>query len=150
MRKAILTMVLSVVCISGALAGNLKISKFVGLWDVDFDRTMEEAKKSPKYNEKEAERMPAMIKRMMGKMKIKLTDKQMIYVRGTKEVVFPYSVKSSDDKSVTIEIRKGDDTATVAFILIDGKYMNFKSSASDDMHYYVWKKGAVKKTEKKE
>ena len=145
MRKIMLVMVLSVVWGCGAIDEDLDMSTFTGLWEVDFDRTMEEGKKSPKYDEKMATRMPDMIKRMMATMKVKLTDKEMIYLRGTKEVVIPYTVNSSDQKSVTVTMKKETEEATAVFTLIDGEYMNFKASASDDMHYYVWKKGTEKK-----
>lgn len=147
MRKVMLTMVLCMAGCSGVLAGDLGMSNFIGLWEVDFDRTMEEGKKSPKYDDKMAERMPAMIQRMMKKMTIKFTDKEMIYFMGTNEVTFPYSIKSSDSTSVTVSMKQGSNEATVVFTLIRGKYMNFKSSASDDMDYYVWKKGTKKKVE---
>lgn len=149
MRKVILAMALSAIWCSTTLAANMDMSKFVGQWEVDYDRTLTEGKKSPKYNEKMAERMPAMIKRLMAKMKIKLTEKEMTYIMGTKEMKLPYSVKSADAKSVTISIKQGQKEVTVVFTLIDGKYMNFKSSGSDDMHYYVWKKGTEKKAEAK-
>ena len=145
MRKIMLVMVLSVVWGCGAIDEDLDMSKFTGLWEVDFDRTMEEGKKSPKYDEKMATRLPDMIKRMMATMKVKLTDTEMIYLRGTKEVVIPYTVDSSDQKSVTVTMKQGPEEATAVFTLIDGMYMNFKTSASDDMHYYVWKKGTEKK-----
>ena len=145
MRTVIMVMALSAVWGCGANVEELDMSKFTGMWEVDFDRTLEEGKKSPKYDETMATRMPDMIKRMMATMKVKLTDKEMIYLRGTKEVVIPYTVKSSDHTSVTVTIKQGPEEATAVFTLIDGNYMNFKSSASDDMHYYVWKKGTEKK-----
>ena len=101
---------------------------------------MEASKKSPKYNKKDAERMPAMIKRMMGMMKIKLSEKEMIYLRGTRQMKAPFTIKSADKKSVTVVIKQGEQQITVIFTLLDKKYMNFKSSGSDDMDYYVWKK----------
>jgi hypothetical protein len=136
MHKALL--VFAFVFIAGAaLAENLDMSRFVGLWGVDYERTMEEGKKSPKYD---AEKMPAMIKGMMTKMKIRLTDSEMIYVRGAREVKMPYTVTSSDARSVTAGVSQGSQEITLTFILIDGEYMNFKSSGSDDMAYYVWKR----------
>ena len=126
---------------STVAAGNLEINTFIGVWTVDYDRTMEEGKKSPKYD---AERMPAMIKGMMAKMKIKLTDTEMIYLRGAKEMKFPYSVTSSDAQSVTITANPGPQEITIVFTLVDGEYMQFKSSGSDDMKYYVWKQETAK------
>jgi len=128
-------------------AKDMGIAAFAGLWEVDFDRTMEEGKKSPKYDKTTAERMPDMIKKMMAMMKVKVTDKEMVYLRGTRKMAFPFAVKSSDEKSVTGTMKLGPNEATVVFTLIDGVYMNFKSSASDDMDYYVWKKSTGSRTE---
>ena len=139
MHKSIATIALMLVVGSAAAADSLDVSTFIGLWGVDYDHTMEEGKKSPKYD---AERMPAMIKGMMAKMKIKLTEREMIYLRGAKEIKLPYSVTSSDAQSLTVSVNQGPQEVTVTFTLIDGEYMNFKSSGSDDMAYYVWKKEA--------
>ena len=140
MRKAILAMVFSAIWCSTTLAGNLDMGKLAGMWEVDYDRTMAEGKKSPKYDDKMAERLPAMVKRMMGRMRITLTDKEMIYVMGAKEMALPYTVKSSDANSVTVSAKQGTKEVTVVFTLIEATYMNFKSSGSDDMDYYVWKR----------
>ena len=91
------------------------------------------------------QQMDVMRQRMMEKMKIKLTETEMIYLRGSKEIKVPYTVKSSDKTSITISAKQGSIDAAVVFTLIDGEYMSFKSSGSDDMAYYVWKKGAEKK-----
>lgn len=137
MKRAILILMITMFVTGGITAADLKIDAFSGTWSVDFDRTMEEAKKSPKYD---GERVPAMIKRMMAKMKIDMTDKEMTYIRGAKEMKMPFTVKSSDDQSVTVSVKQGDQEATIKFTLIDGAFMNFNSSGSDDMDYYIWKK----------
>ncbi|MCZ6875952.1 MAG: hypothetical protein O7G88_20885 [bacterium] len=143
MRKSIACVVLISICwVSQAVAGNNDMSKFLGLWRVDFERTMEEAKKSPKYSAKDAERLPAMVKKMMGMMTIKLADGSMSYVRGSREMNLPYRVKAASGNSATVVCSRGDKTFDVRFTLIDGKYMNFKSAASDDMDYYIWKRTA--------
>ena len=144
-QKTMVIMALSVICCSMTWAGDLNMDTFIGVWEVDYDRTLEESKNSPKYDEKMAERMPAMIKRMMGTMKIKLTEEEMVYARGAKEIKFPYTVKSSDAESVTISIAQEAAEITVVFTLVDEAYMGFKSSASDDMHYYVWAKATEMK-----
>jgi hypothetical protein len=135
-----LVAVISIFWVSQAMAGDNEMNSFLGLWRVDFERTMEAAKKSPKYSAKDAERLPAMVKKMMGMMKIKLADGNMSYVRGAKEISIPYRVKTASRNSATVACSHGDKTFDVRFTLIDGNYMNFKSSASDDMHYYIWKR----------
>lgn len=141
MRKSIAFVTLiSIFWVSQAIAGSNEMTPFLGLWHVDFERTMEAAKKSPKYSAKDAERLPLMVKKMMGMMKIKLADGSMSYVRGSKEISIPYKVKTASGNSATVACSHGDKTFDVRFTLIDGNYMNFKSSASDDMHYYIWKR----------
>lgn len=140
MRKTILAMLLVTVLGHGAFAEPLDIESFTGLWEVDFDRTMEAAKQSPKYDPAEAERMPDMIKRMMGKMKIRLTGTEMVYLRGSREMALPFSVSAADEASLTLGVKQGDQEATIVLNLIDGEFLNFKSSGSDDMDYYIWRK----------
>lgn len=130
-----LTAVLTMSC--AAFAGHLEISRFAGDWVVDYDRTLEAGKKSPKYD---AERMPAMIKSMMEKMKIRMTENEMIYLRGKKELKIPFTVKSSDEKTLTVSVTQGNEQVTIVFTLIDGACMNFKSSGSDDMDFFIWTK----------
>ena len=141
MKKIIiLSLLIGIFGVSDVLGGGNQMHKFLGVWGVDFDRTMEAAKKSPKYSEQEAERMPKMIERMMGMMKIKLTDREMIYVRGSREMALPYTVKAASKQSTTVQFSQNKKTFEVQFTLIDGKYMRFTSSGSDDMDYYIWKR----------
>ena len=139
MHKFILTAVIIVLWCGATTADELNMAVFKGVWAVHYDRTMEEGKKSPKYDE---ERMPAMIRGMMSKMKIKMTDSEMIYLRGTKEIKLPYTATSADADSASVVVKQGENEATITFTLIDNTYMNFKSSGSDDMDYYVWQRTA--------
>lgn len=140
MRHFVLTTVLLIASGCGNPVEDLHIGTFEGVWEVDFDRTMEEAKKSPKYDEKMAARMPEMVKRMMARMKIKLTGSELIYLRGEKEMVLSYAVTVSNADSITVTVKSGTEGATVIFTHIEGKFMSLKSSVSDDLDYYVWKK----------
>ena len=118
----------------------LDMSSFAGLWEVDFDRTMEAVRQSPKYTEDMAEDMPEIVKRMMSKMKIQLTDTAMVSLFGSNSMAIPFTVTSATADHVTATVQEGGQVATLDFFLIDQKYMTFKSSVSDDMHFYIWKK----------
>lgn len=142
MRHIMLIALLTLAWGCSAPPADLDINTFAGLWEVDFDRTMEAAKQSPKYNEAEAERLPEMIKRMMGMMKIELTSSEMIYRRGTKEVAIPFGVSASDGTTVTVTAKQGEVEVTVVFTRLEEDGMSFKSSATDDMDYYVWRRVA--------
>jgi hypothetical protein len=140
MRYAILAAIAFAVLGCSAPPAPVDMTAFTGLWEVDFDRTMEAAKESPKYDEAEAARLPDMIKRLMAMMKVELTDSEMIYHRGEKAVAVPYTVSASDMTSVTVAVKQGAMEATLIFTQVDADTMRFKSSATDDMDYYVWKR----------
>ncbi len=140
MRYTILIALLALACGCTAPPANLNMTDFTGLWEVDFDRTMEAAKQSPKYDEAEAARLPDMIKRLMAMMKVEVTDSEMIYHRGEKAVAVPYTVSASDMTSVTVAVKQGAMEATLIFTQVDADTMRFTSSATDDMDYYVWKR----------
>ncbi|MCK5528425.1 MAG: hypothetical protein KAI74_01970 [Kiritimatiellae bacterium] len=143
MRITILTMILIAACGCGSSQQNLDSNQIVGLWEVDFDLTMEEVKKSPKYDPQDSS-LPVMIKGMMATMKVQITDTDMIYSRSGRQVSFPYSVTSSDTTSIILGVQNGTNTAAITITLRDADHMNFKSSASDDMDYYVWQRSTEK------
>lgn len=113
---------------------------FIGEWSVDFDRTMEESKHSPKYSPEMAERMPAMIKRMMETMRIRFTAAEVVYVIRGKEQAYPYTVVKADASGAVLQTRLNEKDFTLTVRLIDGALMNFRSSGTDDMDYYIWKR----------
>lgn len=143
MRVAILTMILIAACGCGVSQKNLEISQIQGVWKVDFDLTMEEVKKSPKYDAEDST-IPSMIKSMMATMNIQITDTDMIYSRRGKKMSIPYTIKSSDNTSLTLAVKQGPTEATIILTLRDENHMNFTSSASDDMDYYVWERSSEK------
>ncbi len=112
---------------------------FVGTWVIDYDRSLAEAANSPKYTPADAEKMPAIIQKLMERMKIQISDTEIVYIMGDRRQALAYTVISQDGDGLVAEAQAGDEKASVTFTLIDGKYMNFKSSASDDMDYYIWK-----------
>ena len=118
----------------------LDMAAFQGDWGVDFDRTMEEGKKSPKYKEEDAEKVGEVIRKFMERMSLKVTDKELVYKMGDKEKAFPWVLKSADEKSVTVEVENGQEKADMTFSLVGEKLLNIRNSASDDMDFYIWKK----------
>jgi len=117
---------------------------FVGKWVIHLERTMAESKKSPKYDEKDEAKMAGFFTSMMDSVGLEITGDKMIYARGDRKTAQPYKVKSRDDSAgkMTATSEAGGQKVEIAFTLIDGKYMNFKSSGTDDMDYYVWEREA--------
>ena len=113
---------------------------FIGKWTVNYDLTMEESKKSPKYQPELAPLIGMVIKDMVERMKLEITAEEMIYSRDDNKQSAPYTITSTDTagKSLTAASQAGDKEVQIVFTLIDDKYMNFTSTGSDDMNYYIW------------
>lgn len=121
-------------------SGGPGANPFVGKWSVHLERTLAEGKKSPKYDKENESKMVGFITSMMGSMRLEITDDKIVYLRGEKKISHQYTVKSRDDKgvSMTVTSKVGDKEIEIVFRLIEGEYMNFKSTGSDDMDYYIW------------
>jgi len=147
MHAVMLSLILAATLGSAARGADLDMGAFVGTWEVDVDRTLEAAKDSPQYDEKMAQRMPDMVEHVMSMIQIKVTDSDVVYLFGATEAAFRYSVTSADDTSVTVALAQGSNETSVVFTLVDDLFMNFKSSGSDDMDYYIWMKAPEEPTE---
>ena len=113
---------------------------FIGKWTLNYDLTMEESKKSLKYRPEVAQLVGMVIKNMAEQMKLEITAEEMIYSKDDKKRAIPYTITSTDTagKSLTAASQAGDKEVQIIFTLIDDKYMNFTSTGSDDMNYYIW------------
>jgi len=138
LRVLILINVVLLAWSCGGEATDLAMAEFIGGWEVDLDRTIERAKDSPKYDAANAEDVPETIRKLMSMMKIEISETEIVYLRGAKKQALPYEFKSADPNSVTVTVHNGDEQANLVFSWVDEGRMNFKSSVSDDMNYYVW------------
>lgn len=114
--------------------------KFTGEWKIDLERTLEEAKKSPKFKPEQAESLNRSMARVAGELSLRITDKEVVLIPGAKEVSFPYTVESGSDTSVVLAVNEKGNSVKLTLTLIEGKFLNMKSSGSDDMDFFVWKK----------
>ncbi len=107
---------------------------------MNYDLTMEESKKSPKYQPEIAQLMGMVIKNMVEQMKLEITAEDVLYSMNDNKQSVPYTITSTDaaGKSLTATSQASDKEVQIIFTLIDDKYMNFKSTGSDDMNYYIW------------
>ena len=115
------------------------MSRFLGSWSVDYDRTMERAKESPKFSEQD-EKMSVMLQQLMEVMKMKITEREMVYIRGPKETPVAYMPKTQTKDVTTVSCSVGEHSFDVNLSLIDGAFLSLKSSGSDDMDFIVWKR----------
>ena len=123
-----------------AMAGDAGMGRFIGVWSVDYERTIEEARKSPKVSPEEIERMPAIIERMMASMSIEVNDAELVYVVGPRRSALPYTVKEVAGPTTTVVVSVKEQQAEMRFTVVAGDRMMFKSSQTDDMDFYVWKR----------
>ncbi len=123
-------------------ANDTTANPFLGLWAVEYDRTLEASKASPKYKPEDAEKMPRIIKTMMEMMKMEITETEMIFHRGDDKQAAGYTVKSKTDTTLTTMITVGEAQAETTLTLIENKYMNMKTTGSDDTEYYIWQRAA--------
>ena len=116
------------------------LGEFQGLWSVDYELTLEEVKKSPNYSQEEFNQMPAIIERMLAMMQIQISGNELIYRRGSTETVLPCSTERVSGSATFAVCTVQGQTVEVKFTLIDGEYMNLKSSGSDDLDFYIWER----------
>ncbi|MCP4347320.1 MAG: hypothetical protein GY795_17580 [Desulfobacterales bacterium] len=120
----------------------LTINCITGKWGVDYERTLEEVKKSPKYDPEQDEQFQRLIKEMMESMTLEIKESYIIYhleiAQQTEEAAFEVVSSSKDSLIVAGEIEGNEFELT--FRLIDNEFLNVVSSATDDMTYYIWKR----------
>lgn len=116
------------------------VQELYGTWTVDYEQTLEKAKENPKYSADEMDEMPQIIKKMVETMKVRLTPSNMIFFKNDKEKSYPFMLVAESKNTARIEYNTGEKQFFLDFTLIDKEHMSFKSSASDDMDSYVWKK----------
>lgn len=117
---------------------------FAGSWSVHPKLTMEYSKNSPKYNPSQDAQFEKTLLRMVNTMTVTLSEDKMIYRMGARSSTIPFEIKETTATSTVVSGDLENTNFTLIFTMIDGQYMNFKSSGSDDMDYYIWQKTSSK------
>lgn len=137
MQKRVLGLAFFLLLVSSTFAG--KMDPFIGKWQVDYDATLEGAKKSPKYDpEKDAKILPTILKKITESLFLEITVDDVIFTQGDRSTPMPYTIKSADKDSVVLACSVKENTFTLTFEKRPKKRMGFKSSLTDDMDFYVW------------
>ena len=133
-------------CLATLLSSNSafakEINQFIGKWSVNVDRTFEAAKTAQKFKPETEEENRRMLVHFAGTMQLELTESLISFIRGKSKEEISYIVKSSAPSSFIAEATPGDRAITLSFYLQEGKYLNIKSSVSDDMDFFIWEKTA--------
>jgi len=139
------SIVLLLACILSPAATANDASVFVGEWTINTAKTLEAGKKSPKYNPDDQAIFEKVVNRMAKALKLKVTPQKMIYLQNGKEIKVPYTVTQSTKTKMVAQTSIQDKQVTITFTLIDGEWMNMKSSGTDDMDYYIWQRAEKNK-----
>lgn len=142
MRKFLCTFL----CITAAVvathgyAQTTALERLKGTWVIDYDGTLEYAKNSPKYTPKEAAVLPGQLKLLRGLMKMQITDTQVVTYRGDRRQALAYTPEDVGTDRVVLKTAARGQEVTLTFTFKAGGGMNMRSSGSDDMDYFLWKK----------
>jgi len=115
-----------------------------GSWILNAEATTEYMKTSPKWDEATAKHLPMIIKRMSKLVYLFEDDVITVSMRG-KGHALPVVLKSTDKKTYVFEAKAGKRVITLTVSINDAGNLNIRSSATDDMDYYLWKRGELAK-----
>lgn len=111
-----------------------------GSWILDVEATQAYVKSSPKWKEADAKHLPMVLKRMSQVSYVFEGDAITISARGSAQKL-PVTRKSSKAPAYVFEGEKGDDSVRLTVTISEEGNMNIRSSKTDDMDYYLWKRG---------
>jgi|GEM_PF-5620105 len=114
---------------------------FQGRWRVSYERSLAAFKQSPEYSPEQFETMPPMARLFLEKMEARITGNEIaLSMPGAQEIAISCAVTQVSETTTLANCTAKGKTVEVAFKLIDGEYMNFRLSNSDDADYLIWKR----------
>jgi hypothetical protein len=129
------------------------MSKFIGVWYVDVDRTQEEVKNDPRSAKTDPQTIKKMVELMATMTTLEVTDKSLSYVTDMKAMypnakadtlpkapVMQYTVAQTSNNSTTLKCSKGNNPIEIVLSLIDEKHIRAKSAESPEYNHIVWQK----------
>ncbi|MBF0198535.1 MAG: hypothetical protein HQL32_12535 [Planctomycetes bacterium] len=115
-----------------------------GTWILDAKASEAYIQTSPKWKPKDAKYLPKIMKRMSQVLYTFKDDSIIAAMRG-KEQAFPItSVEREGENFLCKGNIKGKEVTLTVSLRKDG-VINIKSSTTDDMDYYIWKRGELSK-----
>ena len=118
-----------------------------GTWIIDAKATETHMKTSPKWKAEDANYLPTIMKRMSQVVYEFDDDAITVSMRGKKRPL-QVVLKQSEKKMYTFDGNVGDRVITLTVSITDKGNLNIRSSATDDMDYYLWKRGLPDKEAK--
>ena len=111
-----------------------------GSWILDTAATEKYMQTSPKWTPEDAKYLPMILKRMSQAVYEFKENAFIVSMRG-KTQTLPIILKHSEKQKYIFEGTLGDQTMTLTASITDEGNLNVRSSATDDMTYYLWKRG---------
>lgn len=134
-------------------AENSAMSKFIGAWYVDVDKTLKEVKNDPSSANTDPQTIKKGLDLMATMTTLEVTDKSISYVTDMRALfpnakadtlpkapVMQYTVAQASNDSTTIKCSKGNNPIEIVFSLIDEKHIRAKSAESPEYNHIVWQK----------
>lgn len=139
-RSVVLGLAIMVLSATGAMA-EMPV-RLKGTWILDAEATAALMKTSPKWKAEDEKYLPTILKRM-SLMLYEFEDHAIsVSMRGKKQVLAVVLQESSAKKHVFKGTVEGETVAmTVSFV--GDATIKIRSSSTDDMDYYLWKRGRL-------
>lgn len=118
--------------------------ELAGTWILDAKATESFIQTSPKWKPGDEKYLPMIMKRMSQVLYTFKNDSIIAAMRG-KEQALPISSVKRDGKNYVFEGTAKGKPVTLTIIPKKGGMINIRSSAHNDMDYYVWKRGTLPK-----
>jgi hypothetical protein len=113
--------------------------KVQGVWIVDAEASSKNLRTSPKWDESSEKSLPMLMK-MISKMALVFDAESMKLLMPKREMKLPMKLKSSEESQFVFDASAQGKTFQVTISLRTDGVMNMKSTGSDDMDYFLWKK----------
>ena len=113
-----------------------------GSWILDAPATEEHLKTSPQWKAEDAKFLPTILKRMSQFLFGFEEDAIVSTMRGRQQVI-PVELKEKSGHTYVFEGKVRDQTITLTVSFVDDRTISIRSSASDDMDYFLWKRGQL-------
>lgn len=111
-----------------------------GSWIFDADATEAYMQTSPNWKAEDEKYLPTILKRM-SQAAYEFTDDAFIVSMRGKTQALNVTLTHSEKKIYIFEGTLADQNITLTASINDGGGLNVRSSATDDMEYYLWKRG---------
>lgn len=138
LHAAVIGVVLGAVVASASIGAEMP-EELKGTWVLNQEATQEYVKQSPKWKAGDEKTLPLMLK-AMSRIRYIFSEKSVTVVIGERKQELPVTLKEHKDGKWVFTGAVEGKQFTLTVTLDKKGNLNFRSSASDDMDYYLWQK----------